>query len=126
MARTGSRYSIHIPQIGMVPAICIGDETIATAFTKDGVKVDTRFNNFISLRPRLDGGQYLKVSSEQTDFGRLVKALPRFNPVVGLDVTADGEIITLASAMENVTAQTGEFLNSLWDASHSAVSAEDL
>jgi hypothetical protein len=126
MARTGSRYSTYIPKVGMVPALCIGDETEAQAFTKDGTEVIAKFNNFISLRPRLDGGSYLKISNEQTDFGRLVKTLPRFSNVVGLDVTADGEIITLAALMDKVTADTGDFLNGLWDASHGAVDAEDL
>jgi hypothetical protein len=126
MARTGSRYSIYIPKVGMLPALCIGDETEAEAFTKDGVKVIAKFNNFISLRPRLDGGSYLKISNEQTDFGRLVKTLPRFLNTVGLDVTADGEIITLAGLMEKVTQDTGDFLNGLWDASHGAVDADTL
>ena len=126
MARTGSKYSIFIPMIGMIPALCIGDETTAPAFTKDGTEVVARFNNFVSLRPRLDGGSYLKISNEQTDFGRLVKTLPRFVNTVGLDVTADGEIITLASLIEKVTQDTGDFLTGLWDASHAATPAEDL
>ena len=126
MAKTGSKYSLYIPKVGMVPGLCIGDETTAQAFTKDGTEVVVRFNNFISLRPRLDGGTYLKISNEQTDFGRLVKTLPRFAPVTGLDVTAEGEIITLASLMEKVTQDTGDFLNSLWDASHGAVDADTL
>ena len=125
-ARTGAKYSLFIPKTGMVGGYCIGGQTTAPAFTKDGTEIVAEFADFVSLRPRLDGGSYLKISTEQTNFGRLVKALPRFTNIVGLDVTADGEIISLAALMERVTADTGDFLTGLWDASHGAVSAEDL
>lgn len=129
MAKIGNKYSLHIPLVGMVPAICVGiDPESATtpAWTKDGTEVVARFDNFISLRPRLDGGIYLKLSTEQTHFGRLVKVLPRFTTVTGLDVTAEGEIITLAKVMEILTNETGAFLDAKWAETHGTVSAEDL
>ena len=108
---TGDKATINMPDGLRWPAIAISDETtvVQNVFnqrTKANIEIPVTRVYFISLRetkPDAETGEvrkYLRVSTEVTQFGYSPKAEPRFNTIVGLDATADGEKIHLQDLLD--------------------------
>jgi hypothetical protein len=125
----GQKVSFNLPDGRSVPGIVLSDEsTTPTEVTNrtTGAKITVAVTrvDVISQRTSREGVTYRTISSEVVQYGYAPKMLPRFNAIVGLDATADGEKITLQQAIDSVATDREAFLNGLYTARHEIVSAD--
>ena len=129
--RIGTKVSTVMPNGLIWPAVAITEETskIVSVISKQTnlpVDITVTEADFISLRERLDGEQYLAMTTETVQYGYRPTAMPRFTSVEGLDVTEDGAVVTLAELMTAHAASYAKFAADQFEARRGALSAADL
>lgn len=115
----------------MWPAVAVSEMTseeveVVDRNTGEKVTIVVTRADFISLRETREGVKYLALTSEVVNYGRRIVALPRFSNVVGLDVTEDGVVKTLADLMADHEASYSAFQKTQFDTRRAAVSLTDL
>lgn len=124
----GQKVTFALPDGRPIDGIVISDETVAPATvinktTGQPVNIAVSRVDVLSQRTSLEGVTFRTISSEVVQYGYAPKMQPRFNSIVGLDATADGEKIVLQALMESVATDRQAFLKGLYDARHEAVPA---
>lgn len=104
--RIGDKVTENMPTGLRWPGVAISDQTsekvtIINRRTGQPVEITVTRADFISLRESREGEKYLALSTEVIQYGYRPVMEPRFNAIVGLDATPDGEIITLQDLVEN-------------------------
>lgn len=128
----GTKVTTPMPDGLQWPAIAISELTTTQATKLNaatGVTATfdvTRFTA-ISLRVPKDGGEpYTAISTEVKDYGYRPIAMPRFSNVVGLDVTEDGEILSLEALTEKHAANLATWQANNFAQRAATVGVEDL
>ena len=126
----GTKVTTPMPGGLMWPAVVVGDltsttQTVIDRTTNEPVEIEVTRFDAISLRETREGEKYLAFSNEVANFGYRVVALPRFDAVVGLDATEEGEVITLADLLNLHAVSYGKFAAEQF-AARKATAAADL
>lgn len=136
IVKTGDMVSISLANGVVWPAVAITDEVKEPGNTRDGTPIQIARFDCISQRisreeqAKKDAGlpyeTYKALTSEVSTFGFRPVARPRFTAVVGLDVTADGEKITVASVVEEQEKSYSDFQLAQFNLRNGATDAGDL
>jgi hypothetical protein len=125
--KPGTKVTNTMPDGLAWPAVCMSEMTSTPGQTRDGVAVVITRADFVSLRETKDGEPYLAFTNETVSFGYKPVALPRFDAVVGLDATEDGEKLSLQALMDLHKVSYSAFQKENYETRRgAAVSAADL
>lgn len=129
--KVGSKTTEILPNGFRYPAVAISDETtrVVTIINRTtGLPVDINVTSaeFISLRENRDGEKYTALTTETIQFGYRPVMEPRFNSIVGLDATENGEKLGLQALVEAHGATHSAWLAKNFEARRGATAAADL
>lgn len=98
--------------------------------TKSGEVVKSvRCAQMVTFRTPRDGGDpVIRISDEQLQFGRYINTVRRNRPVVGFEVTEDGELLDQGDIMLKALEQAAEFVDKIRaaQAPQTVTSADDI
>jgi hypothetical protein len=111
----GDKVTITIGNGASFPGKVVGEETVSDFTLRDGTVIEVTRADVISLRAQREDpeAKYLYFSNETVQFGYKPQMRPRFNNVVGLDVSEDGTLFSLQDIMDAQQAEYSAFLADL-------------
>lgn len=129
--KVGSKTTEPMPNGLRWPAVAVSDEapekvTVINRSTGQPVDITVTRADFISLRETREGEKYLALTTEVVQYGYRPIAEPRHSNVIGLDVTEDGEVISVQKLMELHGASFSAWQASNFEARRGASNAESL
>lgn len=132
----GDKITVSLANGVPWPAVAITDEVATPRVTRSGVDIIVTTFDCISQRISLeeqakkDAGEpfetYLALTNEVAMYGFRVVARPRHSNIVGLDVTADGTLITDEELTETQGLSYSAFQKAQFDLRNGATDALDL
>lgn len=127
----GSKTTISLANGVRFPAIVVGEQemtpkTIVNRATNAPVEIVVVRADVISLRETREGAKYLALTNEVVQYGYRPIMEPRFNSIVGLDATEDGEKISLQSLVEKHSASYSEWQSAQFALRSTATDVDDL